>query len=301
MLLVLASTGALRGLLDSRTPLVVASAGALGNAILNVVLVYGVGMGIAGSGLGTATTQVAMGIALGAVVVRGARRTGTALRPAARGILANARAGGPLFVRTLSLRLALLLTVVVATSLGPVPLAAHQVVGAVWGLAAFALDALAIAAQALVGHALGASDVRLVRALLRRTLQWGVGAGAALGLALGGLSWLYVPLFTSSEAVRQAATAALVVAGLAMPMAGWTFVLDGVLIGAGDGRFLAWAGVGTLAIYVPCALVVQHVSPSDAAVGLAWLWTAFAGVFMFARAVTTGLRARGSRWLVVGA
>ncbi len=156
--------------------------GALGNAILNVVLVYGVGMGIAGSGLGTATTQVAMGIALSAVVVRGARRTGAALRPAARGILANARAGGPLFVRTLSLRLALLLTVVVATSLGPVPLAAHQVVSAVWGLAAFALDALAIAAQALVGHALGASDVRLVRALLRRTLQWGVGAGAALGL-----------------------------------------------------------------------------------------------------------------------
>ncbi len=86
-----------------------------------------------------------------------------------------------------------------------------------------------------------------------------------------------------------------------MPMAGWTFVLDGVLIGAGDGRFLAWAGVGTLVVYVPCALVVQHASPSDAAVGLAWLWAAFAGVFMFARAVTTGLRARGSRWLVVGA
>ena len=181
MLLVLASTGALRGLLDTRTPLVVASIGAVVNAILNIVLVYGVGMGIAGSGLGTAITQVAMGIALSIVVVRGARRVGAALRPAVGGILANARAGVPLFVRTLSLRLAILLTVVVATSLGPVPLAAHQVVGAVWGLAAFALDALAIAAQALVGHALGASDVALVRALLRRSLQWGVGAGAVLG------------------------------------------------------------------------------------------------------------------------
>ncbi|WP_051640018.1 MATE family efflux transporter [Cellulomonas sp. URHE0023] len=301
MLLVLASTGALRGLLDTRTPLVVASVGAVGNAILNIVLVYGVGMGIAGSGLGTALTQVAMGIALSVVVVGGARKVGASLGPAVGGILANARAGVPLFVRTLSLRLAILLTVVVATSLGPVPLAAHQVVGAVWGLAAFALDALAIAAQALVGHALGASDVRLVRTLLRRTLQWGVGAGAALGVVLGGLAWLYVPVFTSSEAVQHAAAGALVVAGLTMPMAGWTFVLDGVLIGAGDGRFLAWAGIGTLTVYVPCALAVQHASPPDAVAGLAWLWAAFAGVFMLARAVSTGLRARGSRWLVTGA
>lgn len=301
MLLVLASTGALRGLLDTRTPLVVATAGAVGNAILNIVLVYGVGMGIAGSGLGTAITQVTMGLALSVVVVRGARGVGAALRPAVGGIVANARAGAPLFVRTLSLRLAILLTVVVATSLGPVPLAGHQVVSAVWGLAAFALDALAIAAQALVGHALGSSDVPLVRALLRRTLQWGVGAGALLGLVLGGLAWLYVPLFTSSSEVQHAATAALVVAGLTMPMAGWTFVLDGVLIGAGDGRFLAWAGLGTLVVYVPFALAVQHASPSGPAQGLAWLWAAFAGVFMLARAVSTGLRARGTHWMVTGA
>lgn len=299
MLLVLASTGALRGLLDTRTPLVVASAGAIANALLNIALVYGVGMGIAGSGLGTAITQVAMGLVLGLVVVRGARGEGAQLRPAVGGIIANARAGTPLLVRTLSLRLAILLTVVVATSLGPVPLAGHQVVGAVWGLAAFALDALAIAAQALVGHALGADDVPLVRALLRRTLQWGVGAGAALGLALGGLGWLYVPLFTPSASVQHAATVALVVAGVTMPMAGWTFVLDGVLIGAGDGRFLAWAGMGTLAVYVPCALAVEHLSPSGTA-GLAWLWAAFAGVFMLARALTTGLRARGNRWIVTG-
>lgn len=301
MLLVLASTGALRGLLDTRTPLVVASLGAVGNAVLNVVLVYGVGMGIAGSGLGTAITQVAMGVALSVVVVRGARLVGASLRPAAGGILANARAGLPLFVRTLSLRVAILLTVVVATSLGPVPLAGHQIVSAVWGLAAFALDALAIAAQALVGHGLGASDVPLVRALLRRTLLWGVGAGAVLGLVLGGLAWAYVPLFTSDDAVQHAAVVALVVAGITMPMAGWTFVLDGVLIGAGDGRFLAWAGIGTLLVYVPFALAVRHASPSGAAAGLAWLWAAFAGVFMLARAVTTGLRARGTHWMVTGA
>ncbi|KQY23569.1 MATE family efflux transporter [Cellulomonas sp. Root485] len=300
MLLVLASTGALRGLLDTRTPLVVAATGAVVNAVLNIVLVYGVGMGIAGSGLGTALTQLAMAVALTVVVVRGARGSGAQLRPAAGGIWANARAGTPLFVRTLSLRLAILLTVWVATGLGAVELAGHQIVNAVWGLAAFALDALAIAAQALIGHGLGAADVPRVRAVLRRTLQWGVGAGAALGLVVGGLSWVYVPLFTTADDVRAAAVAALVVAAVTMPMAGWVFVLDGVLIGAGDGRFLAWAGMATFVVYVPFALAVRESAPPGAA-GLAWLWAAFAGVFMLARAVTTGWRARGTAWMVTGA
>lgn len=300
MLLVLASTGALRGLQDTRTPLVVATAGAIVNGVLNVVLVYGAHLGIAGSGLGTALTQLAMGAVLGGVVVRGARAAGTRLTPHAAGLWANARAGAPLLVRTLTLRAAILLTVWVATALGATALAAHQVVNAVWGLAAFALDALAIAAQALVGHALGAADVPRTRALLRRTLQWGVGAGAVLGLVLGGASWLYVRAFTTDPDVQRAAVVALVVAAVTMPMAGWVFVLDGVLIGAGDGRFLAWAGVVTLVAYVPFALAVRVYAP-DGLVGLAWLWTAFAGVFMLARALTTGWRARGTAWMVTGA
>lgn len=300
MLLVLAATGALRGLQDTRTPLGVAAAGALANAVLNVTLVYGVGMGIAGSGLGTALTQVAMAAVLGLVVVRGARTAGAALRPAAGGIGRQVRAGTPLLVRTVSLRLAILLTVWVATGLGAVPLAGHQVANAVWGLTAFALDALAIAAQALVGRALGAGDVPGTRALLRRTLQWGLGAGVAIGITFGVTAPLYVPLFTADPAVRQAAVAALVVAAVTMPMAGWVFVLDGVLIGAGDGRYLAWAGMGTLVAYAPCALAVHAWAP-DGTAGLAWLWAAFAGVFMLARALTTGLRARGTAWMVTGA
>ncbi|GAA3814941.1 MATE family efflux transporter [Cellulomonas soli] len=299
MLLVLAATGALRGLQDTRTPLGVAASGAVVNAVLNVVLVYGVGMGIAGSGLGTALTQVAMAAVLTIVVVRGARAAGADVRPAAGGVWRHVRAGTPLLVRTVSLRLAILLTVWVATGLGAVALAGHQVVNAVWGLTAFALDALAIAAQALIGHALGAGDVPGTRALLRRTLQWGVGAGAAIGLLVGGLAPLYVPLFTTDPDVRAAAVTALVVAAVTLPMAGWVFVLDGVLIGAGDGRYLAWAGMGTLAAYAPCALAVHAWAP-DGTSGLAWLWAAFAGVFMAARALTTGLRARRTAWMVTG-
>ncbi len=299
MLLVLAASGTLRGRQDTRTPFVVAVAGAVVNAVLNIVLVYGLGLGITGSGLGTALTQTAMGAALGAVVVRSARRVGVPLRPASAGLLGSARAGTPLFVRTLSLRLAIVLTVVVATALGDVALAAHQVVASLWGLAAFALDALAIAAQALVGHALGARDAIGARAVTGRSLRWGVAAGATLGLLLATSGWWIAPLFTTDDDVRVAVTLALAVTGACLPVAGWVFVLDGVLIGAGDGRFLAFAGILTLLLYVPLAAAVWAWAP-DGAAGLAWLWAAFGGGFMLARAVTTGLRARGEHWMVLG-
>ena len=300
MLLVLASTGVLRGLQDTRTPLWVAAGGAVTNAGLNIALVYGAGMGIAGSGLGTALAQLAMGSVLTAVVVRGARAAGASLRPSAGGIWSSARAGTPLLVRTVSLRLAILLTVFVATGLGAVSLAGHQVVTSVWGLAAFALDALAIAAQALIGHRLGAGDLDTTRSILRRTLQWGVGAGAVIGVVIAAGGWWFALLFTSDPDVRVAIALGMAVAGLLMPIAGWVFVLDGVLIGAGDGRYLAAAGVVTLVAYAPVALAVRTWAP-DGAVGLAWLWLAFAGVFMLSRAATTGLRARGTTWMSTGA
>lgn len=299
MLVVLAASGVLRGLQDTRTTLVVAGAGALVNSVLSVVLVYGARLGIAGSGLGTALTQTLMGAVLVTVVARGARQVGVSLRPAGRGVLMQARAGVPLVVRTLSLRAAILLTVWVATGLGSVALAGHQVVNAMWGLTAFALDALAIAAQALVGHALGAGDVARARAVLRRTLTWGVAAGAGLGLIIGGTGWWSVRLFTTDPQVHRAAAVALLVTSVLLPLAGWVFVLDGVLIGAGDGRFLAGAGIATLVAYLPLALAVRAWAPGGTA-GLAVLWAVFAGGFMLARAVTTGVRARGETWLVAG-
>ncbi|WP_324653301.1 MATE family efflux transporter [Georgenia sp. H159] len=300
MLLVLAATGTLRGLLDTRTPLVVATAGAAVNVALNATFIYGLDMGVAGSGLGTAIAQTLMGVVLAVVVLRGARGLDVSLRPRAGGIWASARSGTPLLVRTVTLRVAILLTVVTATALGPVALASHQVVNALWGLAAFAMDALAIAAQAMVGQALGAGAVPRVRAVLRRTLQWGVGFGTVIGVIIAAGGWWLTTLFSTDPDVRTAAAVALVVTGVCMPMAGWVFVLDGVLIGAGDGTFLAWAGVVTLVAYVPLLAAVWAWAPAGGA-GLAWLWAAFAGGFMAARALTTGLRARGERWMTLGA
>lgn len=300
MLVVLAATGVLRGLQDTRTPLVVAVAGAGGNVGLNWALVYGAGMGIAGSALGTVIAQVAMAAALVVVVVRGAHAHGASLRPHPRGILRAGRSGVPLVVRTLTLRAALLVTTYVAARQGDVALAAHQVVATVWTFLAFALDAVAIAGQAITGRALGAGDAAGARAATTRMLQWGVGAGVVLGAGLLAASPWVGQLFTPDAGVQAAIAAALVVAALAQPLAGWVFVLDGVLIGAGDGRYLAVAGLLTLAAYVPFALAVLALAPGGRA-GLVWLWVAFGAGFMAARAVTLGLRARGDAWLVTGA
>ncbi|MFV0426111.1 MAG: MATE family efflux transporter [Beutenbergiaceae bacterium] len=299
MLVVLATTGALRGLQDTRTPFRVAVAGAILNAGGSVALVYGAGLGVTGSGLATALTQTGMAITLTLPLLRAAHARGVSLRPHLGGIVANARAGLPLLIRTITLRVALLATVLVATGLGQVPLAAHQIVNSVWALVAFALDALAIAAQALIGRGLGAGDADGVRALARRCLWWGTWAGAGFGVVVAVSGPVLTPLFTEDSAVQQAASWGLLVCGVMMPIAGWVFVLDGVLIGAGDGRYLAAAGVGTLVAYLPLVLAVLWWAPRGP-VGLIWLWLAFSGGFMLARAVANGARVRGRAWLVLG-
>jgi putative MATE family efflux protein len=295
MLAVLAATGVLRGLQDTRTPLVVASVGAVVNVGLNLLLVYGVGLGIAGSALGTVLTQAGMAAAFLVVVVRAARRLGAPLRPDVAGIRAAGRTGVPLLVRTVTLRIALLLTTFVAAAQGTVAIAAHQVAFAVWSFLALALDAVAIAGQAIVGRYLGAADVAGTRAATRRMVQWGVAAGALLGVLVLVLRTWFVPLFTDDPAVRALLTSVLAVAAAGQPVGGVVFALDGVLIGAGDARYLAKAGVVTLLCFAPLALAVLA---ADA--GLVWLWWAFNG-YLVARLLTLVPRWRGDRWLVTGA
>jgi Na+-driven multidrug efflux pump len=206
----------------------------------------------------------------------------------------------PLVIRTLALRAALLLTTWAAARQGSAAVAAHQVASAVWSLLALALDALAIAAQALTGRWLGAGNAAAVRAVTSRMIVWGCGAGAVLGTIVLASRTVLAPLFGSDPQVRGALVAALLVVALAQPLAGYVFVLDGVLIGAGDGRFLAVAGSVQLALYVPVVIAVAHLAPGGAP-GLAWLWAAFAGWYMLTRAVFLGVRERGSTWMVLGA
>ncbi|MBF5080805.1 MATE family efflux transporter [Quadrisphaera sp. INWT6] len=304
MLVVLAATGVLRGLQDTVTPLVVAVTGAVVNTGLNLLLVFGAGLGVAGSAAGTAITQLGMAVSLAVVVVRGVRRQPGAgwadLAPRGLGVLRSARAGVPLLVRTLALRAALLLTTYVAARQGDAGIAAHQVAVVLWTTTALALDALAIAAQALVGRALGAGDAAAARGQVRRLVVWGVVTGAVMGAVLVVLAAPVASLFSPDPEVRAALAAATVVLACCLPLAGWVFVLDGVLIGAGDGRYLAGASIASAAVYAPLALAVLAWAPPGRT-GLVWLWVVFAGAYTAARLVTLVPRERGGAWLVTGA
>ena len=296
MLVVLAATGVLRGLQDTKTPLYVAVGGFSANAVLNVLLVYGFGLGIAGSAWGTVLAQVAMAAVYLFVVVRGARRHGASLRPDVAGIRACAQAGAPLLIRTLSLRAVLMIATAVAARLGDADIAAHQIALTLWSLLAFALDAIAIAGQAIIGRFLGAGDEEGARAACRRMVQWGVAAGVVLGVLVVAARPVFMPLFTSDGAVIEQLTPALLVVALTQPVAGVVFVLDGVLMGAGDGPYLAGAMLVTLAAFAPVALLVPELGG-----GLTELWWTIAGLMMSVRLVTLWLRARSGRWVVTGA
>ncbi|MFE0641557.1 MATE family efflux transporter [Streptomyces sp. NPDC058877] len=295
MLVVLAATGVLRGLQDTRTPLYVAIAGFVTNGALNLVLVYGAGLGIAGSAWGTVIAQYGMATVYLMVVVRGARRHGASLRPDPAGIRASAQAGAPLLVRTLSLRAVLMIATAVAARLGDAEVAAHQIILSLWSLMAFALDAIAIAGQAIIGRYLGAADAEGARQACRRMVQWGVVSGVVLGALLVVTRPLFVPLFTSDTTVQDTLLPALLVVALSQPISGVVFVLDGVLMGGGDGPYLARAMLFTLAVFAPVALLVPTFDG-----GLTALWWAMT-LMMSVRMGTLLLRTRSGNWIVTGA
>lgn len=299
LLVGMAATGMLRGVADTRTPLAIAVAMQSVNALLNVVLVYGIGswdgLGLAGSAVGTALAQWLAGLAFLVVMVRVARRAGISLAPDLPGVMQAAQASAPLIVRTLTLRIALLVTVLVAAAQSPAAVAAHQVAANIWGLLALALDAIAIAAQTLTGQALGAGDAARTRALTRLMTWWGAGAGLILSLLLLAGHQVIPGLFSPDPDVRALLATVLLVQAAWQPVNGVVFVLDGVLIGAGDARYLAVAGAITLAVFMPLALAVWHTHA-----GLTWLWWSF-GAFMAARLATLLLRAGGSSWMRLGA
>jgi len=295
MLVVLATTGVLRGLQNTRIPLIVAVAANIANIVLNVVLVYGADLGVAGSALGTVIAQWGSALALGVVVIRAAVREGSGLRPDVRGVLGAARTGAPLIVRTLTLRAALVLGTLVAAGMSAASVAAHQIAVTVVSALAFALDAIAIAGQALTGRYLGAGDRVGARRATARMLTWGWRCGVlAAVLVAASAPWL-APAFSEDEAVHAASVGALLVAAAVQPVSGIVFVLDGVLIGAGDGRYLAYAGLLTLLAYVPLAWLVWTLGG-----GLVWLWAAY-GAFMLARMATLVWRERSDAWLITGA
>ncbi|NUR86865.1 MAG: MATE family efflux transporter, partial [Nonomuraea sp.] len=284
-------TGVLRGLQDTVTPLVVSVGSFALNAGLNAWFVLGLHWGIAGSAWGTVVAQTLGALVYLAVVVRGAKRLRTSLKPHLPGITQAGTASFALLVRTVCLRIVLLVATVLATRMGEAQLAAYAIATQIWSLLAFALDAIAIAGQAITGRTLGAGEVEETRAATRRMVLWGIWSGIVLGALVLLARPLLPGLFDADPLVTRELLAVLWPVALFQPICGIVFVLDGVLIGAGDQRYLAWAGVWTTLAYLPAAFFAPNV---------VLLWCAL-GVWMIARLITLVRRAAGTAWLVTGA
>jgi putative MATE family efflux protein len=295
LLVVLAGTGYLRGAQDTRTPLVVTLFTVVLNTALEVVLVYGLDTGIAGSAWGTVVAQSIGALWNVRIVGRAARTNDASLRPDAPALRRLFRLSFHLVVRTAALRGALLVATAVVTRLGTRDIAAHQVAFELWMFLALALDAIAIAGQAMAGRLLGAGSAAQARAATRRMIELSVLAGVVLGALVLATRTVLPSLFTDDVAVRHLAAFVLVFVAVQQPVNGITFAIDGILIGAGDLRYLAWAMVASAAVYIPCSIAVYALGW-----GIGWVWTAFSAM-QLVRLLTLVVRWRGDDWLRVGA
>jgi putative MATE family efflux protein len=295
VLVALVGVGYLRGVQDTATPLRIAVIANLANLVAEVVAIYGLGFGIAASAWSTVAAQVGAAAVFARLVARHVRAAGVSWRPGPTGLRTLAVMGRDLLVRTGSLLAALAVATGVASRLGTVELAAHQIAFQLWSFLALVLDAVAIAAQAMIGRLLGAGRAEAARAAARRMLVWGTAAGVVFALVVALTRPLLARLFTGDPEVMALASGVLWVVALLQPLNAVVFVLDGVLIGAGDLRFLAGAMVVALLLFLPASLAVGVLD-----LPLAALWLAI-GLLMVARLAAVTWRFASNRWAVVGA
>lgn len=265
------------------------------NIVAEIVLVYGLGTGLDGSALGTVLAQVVLAAATVWIVLRSARATGAPLRPSPATLSRLARFGGLLFARSFALTSGYLIVSAAAARISEPAVGAHQVGTQLIWLGALALDALAIAAQVLVAAALGAGDhAGARRVALRLTLiSGGFGVLVASLLALAGPT-LVTSFFSPDPAVAASARELWPWLCGMLLIGGIVFALDGILIGAQDGRVLALSMIGAAATLL-LTLLVAGTSTLTA------LWAALLAMFI-ARGLTLGVRTlRGPLRAPVGA
>ncbi len=287
-LVALSGQGFLRGVGGMRTALIVVVIANVANAILEVVLVYGFDLGLDGSAAGTVVAQLGMGAAFAWILLRASARS---RRPNPELLRRLGRMGGHIVVRTGSLLLSFTIAGAVLARIGEDSLAAHQIAFQLFVFLALVLDAVAIAGQVIVGRALGAGDAEGAFAAARRMCAWSLAAGAVLGLALLASTSLLPAAFTSDDDVIDRAKEIWPLFALLQLPGALVFALDGILIGAGDTRYLAWAMAGTAVLFIPLVLMASSI------VGVWWALQ----VLMLSRLLATGLRFRSRRWAVVGA
>jgi putative MATE family efflux protein len=284
-LVALAGQGWLRGMSDLRTPLVIVVVANLVNVVLEVLFVYGFEWGLDGSAWGTVLAQYGMGAAFAVVLLR------TFALPNLARIRSLVSIGAQLVVRTAALLGCFVLATAVCARIGAPTVAAHQIAFQLFGFLALLLDAIAIAGQVIVGRALGAGDADEAYAAARRMLEWSLAAGLLIGGVFLALVDVVPHAFTSDPRVIDQAHELWPLFCAMWPVAAIVFALDGILIGAGDTRYLALAMVVAFVAFLPLALTADTV---------AMVWVAL-DVLMLVRLATLGARFARRRWALVGA
>jgi putative MATE family efflux protein len=292
-LIALAGQGFLRGVSDLRTPLVIVVVANVANVLLNLLFIYGFDWGLAGSAWATVVAQLGMGVAFVAALLRA---PATSRRPSLARMRPMARIGSEIFVRTTALYASFLVAGAVLARVGNDSLAAHQVAFQLFVFLALVLDAVAIAGQVIVGRSLGAGDADEAYRAAKRMIELSIAAGAVFAVVMLALTEVLPRAFTSDADVIGELHKIWPLFALMQPANGAVFALDGILIGAGDTRFLMWGMLGaSLLVFVPIALASLALD-----FGIVGVWCGLLGLIA-ARLVTCGWRFRGRRWAIVGA
>jgi putative MATE family efflux protein len=301
LLLATAGNGWLRGVQDTRRPLAyVLGANAL-SAVLCPTLVFPLHFGLAGSAIANVTAQTVSGLLfVRALIVELSQdaRGGVwvSLRPQPAIILRQLVLGRDLLLRGAAFQASFLSASAVAARFGAAALAAHQIASQLWMFTALALDAVAIAAQSLIGAALGGSRAGEARWLARRIAVIGGISGLGFAVLIASAVPVLRPWFGADQEVYdQAMRAWWWFVGM-QPVAGVVFALDGVFIGAGDVKYLRNATVAcALGGFLPAVWLALWLD-----LGLAGVWAGLT-LFVVLRLVALLWRLRDDRWAVVGA
>jgi putative MATE family efflux protein len=304
VLVTLAGNGWMRGVQDTARPLRYVLAGNALSAVLCAPLVHGLGafagLGLVGSAAANLVGQT-VGAGLFLLALHRERAVAPAgepvsLRPVPALLRAQLSMGRDLLVRSLAFQACFLSAAAVAARFGAATVAAHQVVLQLWFFMALVLDAVAIAAQSLVGAALGGGDVPRARALARQVGGYGLVLGTAFGVLFAALAGVLPRVFTHDPAVLAAVPAAWWFFAGMQPLAGVVFALDGVLMGAGDAAYLrTWTLAAAAGGFLP--LVWASLAFGW---GLVGIWTGLL-LFVVLRLVAVLLRVRSGAWAVAGA
>jgi len=293
ILVALAAQGVLRGVQELGRAFRIVLVANVANVILELLAVYGLDLGIAGSAWSTVVVQIGAAAAFYAVL-----RPHLAAAPSRRidrdEMTPFLTAGGHLALRVATVLIVVTGSTFVAARVDDVTLAAHQIGATLFTLVALALDAYAIPAQTLVANALGAGEPDEAIAIGHRVLRLSVLTATVLGLLLAAVSWPLTHVFTSDPAVASRATVAVVFLAVILPPGGVAWALDGVLMGAGDYRFLGRASAVSALAFLPLAVLTLAV-PS---LGIAGVWSSMV-VWMVARAFINERRYRSRRWIGV--